>query len=649
MHTEEKSGAKKGIKRPRTASESTDPATESSIIQCEPSPACEVNKVAPRSAQSGGRPRLLLACPELNKRLGKKYCDESELLPLLIKHGIIRRVWTVEEEVVLSDDQGRVGEEQKRLHALYKVAAWAGGGGNNKVSKTAIADAGDPKVPPQSVSLVTEEGDIRGKWGNSEITLLEMLQAHFHLPIVDASRAFDVCTTRLKKVCRQYGIKRWPHRQVRISLCQPINPHSFLKLFRIFQIQCALKSGKHTLEEVKKMGIQERAKFNVALLPPKPSALYIGANPTEEQSQPAVQQPPLSVCDAFLDAHKLSTEGDKEKAASLGQLKSMKPTMSGKPVTIAPNGMITTGIVANDAGTLALAQTSLQQVESFPVGMYSHHAVGAVNMSSTPFSVQLAMLGQTNPHLQQLAAGLEAGQLDLAQLHAHLQAPHDSSNHATELHPQPQHLPIQLQNHLPPPQAAPALRVPYQSDNNDKTEDSAHSAQHSSSPGAPTVLKNEPVDDSTMSESSADTTSSSAAALLANFENRALAAVPEAQAQATQAPQTAMDSHTQAAHMHAAQAQMPPAPNVAPFQAQLEALVAAHHHHQQQQQQQARVQPATQPLQPPLSNAVIDETRGVPPQPPPLAPPAAPLSTTIGLSNAQMQTFLQRAQHLNGI
>ena len=53
-----------------------------------------------------------------------------------------------------------------------------------------------------------------------EITL-EMLQASFHLPIIDASRAFEVCTTRLKKVCRQHGIKRWPHRQVIVGVCVP--------------------------------------------------------------------------------------------------------------------------------------------------------------------------------------------------------------------------------------------------------------------------------------------------------------------------------------------------------------------------------------------------------------------------------------------
>ena len=37
-----------------------------------------------------GRPQLLLATDELRKRTGKKYCDESELLPLLLAQGLVR-------------------------------------------------------------------------------------------------------------------------------------------------------------------------------------------------------------------------------------------------------------------------------------------------------------------------------------------------------------------------------------------------------------------------------------------------------------------------------------------------------------------------------------------------------------------------------
>jgi hypothetical protein len=42
-----------------------------------------------------GRDQLLLTAPELQTRLGQKFCDETELLPLLIAHGLVRRVRTI--------------------------------------------------------------------------------------------------------------------------------------------------------------------------------------------------------------------------------------------------------------------------------------------------------------------------------------------------------------------------------------------------------------------------------------------------------------------------------------------------------------------------------------------------------------------------
>jgi hypothetical protein len=42
-----------------------------------------------------GQDKLLIACPELQTRLGQKYCDEAGLLALLLAHGIVRRVRTI--------------------------------------------------------------------------------------------------------------------------------------------------------------------------------------------------------------------------------------------------------------------------------------------------------------------------------------------------------------------------------------------------------------------------------------------------------------------------------------------------------------------------------------------------------------------------
>jgi hypothetical protein len=46
-----------------------------------------------------GREQLLFTSPELQTRLGQKYCDEAHLLPLLLAHGLVRRVRTIAVEV----------------------------------------------------------------------------------------------------------------------------------------------------------------------------------------------------------------------------------------------------------------------------------------------------------------------------------------------------------------------------------------------------------------------------------------------------------------------------------------------------------------------------------------------------------------------
>jgi hypothetical protein len=46
-----------------------------------------------------GREQLLFTSPELQTRLGQKYCDQAQLLPLLLAHGLVRRVRTIEVEV----------------------------------------------------------------------------------------------------------------------------------------------------------------------------------------------------------------------------------------------------------------------------------------------------------------------------------------------------------------------------------------------------------------------------------------------------------------------------------------------------------------------------------------------------------------------
>jgi hypothetical protein len=41
----------------------------------------------------------VLKSPELQSRLGQRYCDETELVPLLLSHGLVGRVRTTEVAV----------------------------------------------------------------------------------------------------------------------------------------------------------------------------------------------------------------------------------------------------------------------------------------------------------------------------------------------------------------------------------------------------------------------------------------------------------------------------------------------------------------------------------------------------------------------
>jgi hypothetical protein len=117
------------------------------------SAACQIRDITcdkrGKSAEpSAGRPQLLLVKSELQSWLGKKFCDEEELLPLLLGSGIARRVRTIAVgvrplggdsfKVVLDAKRPLVSEvkaeiarlqgTRERKQELYKVATRADGG-----------------------------------------------------------------------------------------------------------------------------------------------------------------------------------------------------------------------------------------------------------------------------------------------------------------------------------------------------------------------------------------------------------------------------------------------------------------------------------------------------------------------------------------
>jgi hypothetical protein len=94
-----------------------------------------------------GREQLLLTSPEMQTRLGRRFCADTELVPLLLAHGLIRRVRTIEIQVrplggdsfkvTLEAAKATVGETKAAIarlqgtaeacQELYKVAERADG------------------------------------------------------------------------------------------------------------------------------------------------------------------------------------------------------------------------------------------------------------------------------------------------------------------------------------------------------------------------------------------------------------------------------------------------------------------------------------------------------------------------------------------
>lgn len=63
-------------------------------------------------------------------------------------------------------------------------------------------------------------GDASGDSSNTRLAncrlySVDELRKYFHLPIVEVAKQLGICTTLLKKVCRNNKIKRWPYRQIR--------------------------------------------------------------------------------------------------------------------------------------------------------------------------------------------------------------------------------------------------------------------------------------------------------------------------------------------------------------------------------------------------------------------------------------------------
>jgi hypothetical protein len=119
-----------------------------------------------------GREQLLLTCPELQSRLGLRFVDETELVPLLLACGLVRRVRTIQIEVrplggdsfkvTLDASKPTVGEAKAEMaraqgtaedrQELYRVAEQADG--------LAVREDDAEPEPLEDESMELEEGDV---------------------------------------------------------------------------------------------------------------------------------------------------------------------------------------------------------------------------------------------------------------------------------------------------------------------------------------------------------------------------------------------------------------------------------------------------------------------------------------------------------
>jgi hypothetical protein len=145
------SGENKGIKRARTQDKQDGTVASENLT---------------------GRDQLLFTSPELQTRLGRKFVDETELLPLLLAHGLVRRVRTRLIEVrplggdslmvTLDAFKPTVGEAKAEIartqgtaagcQELYRVAERSDG-------LAVREDDAEPELLDDE-SMVLEDGDV---------------------------------------------------------------------------------------------------------------------------------------------------------------------------------------------------------------------------------------------------------------------------------------------------------------------------------------------------------------------------------------------------------------------------------------------------------------------------------------------------------
>jgi hypothetical protein len=148
----EMSGQHKGMKRARTQGQDGNGATANSS---------GVVDILP------GREQLLLTSPEMQTRLGRKFIDDTELLLLLLAHGLVRRVRTIQIQVrPLGGDSLKITLEASKPTVGEAKAAIA------RLQGTAEAHQELYKVAERADGLAVREDDAEPELLDDESMLL---------------------------------------------------------------------------------------------------------------------------------------------------------------------------------------------------------------------------------------------------------------------------------------------------------------------------------------------------------------------------------------------------------------------------------------------------------------------------------------------
>jgi RWP-RK domain len=87
---------------------------------------------------------------------------------------------------------------------------------------------------------------------------LATLEAYYNMPLTTAAKQLKVSNTMLKKLCRKYGIQRWPHRQIR-SIDKEVAKHQEARARATSMAEVTASEARIALLEKKRVIVTKTA------------------------------------------------------------------------------------------------------------------------------------------------------------------------------------------------------------------------------------------------------------------------------------------------------------------------------------------------------------------------------------------------------